>query len=80
MLYDMNYYKVKIVYEPSPIEEAPELELLMPDETSEEVVEVPAESFADITAGGRLVRFFDESGTEHFNSFSTSADSGRDSL
>jgi hypothetical protein len=71
-----SLYKIRIVYEPHPIPEALELEARMPTIIEEETVQVEAESLNQaarramlhnrISAGGRLVRYFDELGEEVF--------------
>jgi hypothetical protein len=69
-----NLYKIRLLYEPHPIPEAPEIEAAMPTIVQEELVLVKAEDlvqaarrsvlYSRIQAGGRLVRYFDEGGNE----------------
>ena len=78
-------HRIRIVYQPEPLPEAPELEEMMSKAVEEETVEVWADSaedavgramqFATIEAGGRLVRYFDEQGIELFGSYRPKPDS-----
>jgi hypothetical protein len=68
----VSLYKIRIMYEFHPIPEAPQIEALMPKKTEEETVYVEAETleqaakramlFNTISAGGRLVSYYDELG------------------
>lgn len=72
----VSLYKIRIVYEPHPIPEAPEVEALMPRATEEETVQVEAESleqaarramlYNKISASGRLMSYYDELGEQIF--------------
>lgn len=72
----VSLYKIRLLYEPHPIPEAPEIGADMPPIMEEEAVQVEAESLVQaarwamlhnrILAGGRLVRYFDELGEEVF--------------
>lgn len=71
-----SLYKIRIVYEPHPIPESPEIEAMMPKDTEEETVIVKAGTlkqaanramlYNTIRADGRLVRYYDELGEEIF--------------
>jgi ABC-type phosphate transport system ATPase subunit len=72
----MNAYKIRIVYEPNPIPEAPQIEEFMPSFVEEETVLIEAQNIeqaakvsmlhSKINAGGRMVRCYDETGNEIF--------------
>lgn len=72
----MMLYQIRVVYEPQPIPEAPQIEAKMPRHIEEELVEVSAETiesalhrvplFTTISSSGRLVRYFDMQGRELF--------------